>query len=101
MRFLRFIAIVHMHLSSTENPTMFFFQRHAQHKTFTLAADTHTRVHARTKLMHEFFRMGREERAKNLAEAERQRHRADTKEKQFRQRLEDRFIEQTAAKVKA
>ncbi|CAN0105016.1 unnamed protein product [Ectocarpus fasciculatus] len=52
-----------------------------------------------TELMHEFFRMGREERAKNLAEAERQRHRADMKEKKFRRRLEDRFIEQTAAKV--
>ncbi|CAM9103461.1 unnamed protein product [Ectocarpus sp. 6 AP-2014] len=52
-----------------------------------------------TELMHEFFRMGREERAKNLAEAKRQRHRADLKEKTFRQRLEDRFIEQTAAKV--
>lgn len=80
---------------------MVFFQRHAQHKTFNLTADMHIRVHARTQLMHEFFRMGREERAKNLAEAERQRHRADMKEKKFRRRLEDRFIEQTAAKVNA
>lgn len=51
------------------------------------------------QLMHEFFRMGREERAKNLAEAERYRHRADTKETRFRKMLEDRFIEQTAAKA--
>lgn len=50
--------------------------------------------------MHEFFRMGREERAKNLAEAERQRLRADKKELRFRRRLEDRFIEQTAAKAR-
>lgn len=49
--------------------------------------------------MHEFFRMGREERAKNLAAAGRQRHRADQKEMRFRKRLEDRFVEQTAAKV--
>ena len=44
--------------------------------------------------------MGREERAKNLAEAERQRLRADNKEIHFRRRLEDRFIEQTAAKAR-
>lgn len=43
--------------------------------------------------------MGRVERAKNLAEAERQRRHADKKESRFRRRLEDRFIEQTAAKV--
>lgn len=57
--------------------------------------------HDRRQLMHEFFRMGREERAKNLAEAERQRNRADKKELRFRRRLEDRFIEQTAAKARS
>ncbi|CAM9332632.1 unnamed protein product, partial [Scytosiphon promiscuus] len=54
-----------------------------------------------TELMHEFFRLGREERARTLAEAERHRHRVDRKEMRFRKRLEDRFIEQTAAKARA
>lgn len=55
--------------------------------------------HSNAQLMHEFFRMGREERAKNLAEAEKYRLRADAKEVRFRRRLEDRFAEQTTAKV--
>lgn len=45
--------------------------------------------------------MGREERARNLALAERHRDRVDKKEIRFRKRLEDRFIEQTAAKARA
>lgn len=51
------------------------------------------------KLMHEFFRMGREEKAKQLAETEDHRRRVDRRLRNFHQRLEDRFVEQTAAKV--
>lgn len=51
--------------------------------------------------MHEFFRLGREERGKKLAEAKQQRHRIDSRERMFRRKLEDRFVEQTAAKARA
>lgn len=64
------------------------------------APDTSPMQPLRAQLMHEFFRMVREERARNLAAAERHRHRVDRKEIRFRKRLEDRFIEQTAAKAR-
>ena len=51
------------------------------------------------QLMHEFFRLGREERGKKLTEAKQQRRRIDSRERMFRQKLEDRFVEQTAAKA--
>lgn len=50
--------------------------------------------------MTAFFRMGRDERAKRLAEAEEARHRIDRRKKGFRRRLEERFVEQTTAKVR-
>lgn len=50
--------------------------------------------------MHEFFRLGREERGKKLTEAKQQRRRIDSRERMFRRKLEDRFVEQTAAKAR-